>query len=89
MLCTRAGLVQSTKMILKFRETHIGNMEKGRRGRGEAGVTEGGEGQRARNGVVSEDGLASTVSGLHTYVHTQLEDHTFFSIIICFHTYKV
>ena len=62
--CVAAVMVQSTKMILKFRETHIGNMEKGRRGKGgeEAQVTL----ERSRpggtvNGLVSGDGLTTSV----------------------------
>ena len=57
-----AVMVQSTKMILKFRETHIGNMEKQRRGKGgeEVQVTL----ERSRpgvNGLVSGDGLTTSV----------------------------
>ena len=59
-----AVMVQSTKMILKFRETHIGNMEKQRRGKGgeEIQVTL----ERSRpggtvNGLVSGDGLTTSV----------------------------
>ena len=35
--------LQSTKMILKFREAHIGNMEKGRKGEVRGGVQAGRE----------------------------------------------
>ena len=64
MLCFLHGL-QSTKMILKFRETHIGNMERGRRGEGREG--EGGAKKTgSTNGVVPENGLARIVSGIHT-----------------------
>ena len=62
-LCGCHG-VQSAKMILKFRETHIGNMEKQRRGKGgeEVQVTL----ERSRpggtvNGLVSGDGLTTSV----------------------------
>ena len=55
--------MQSTKMILKFRETHIGNMERGRKGekpggaQGSRGVAVGGrgKGERAAAGAESAE----------------------------------
>lgn len=52
-------------MILKFRETHIGNMEKGRRGKGGEGqvAVEGGDKKPpSLNGVASDNGLTTVVS---------------------------
>ena len=69
--------LQSTKMILKFRETHIGDMEKERKkvrspeGGGGGEMEEAGE--RTANGVVTENGLARIVSYIQsTSVYAQL-----------------
>ena len=65
-------------MILKFRETHIGNIEKERKKvRSPEGGGGGGEmeeaGERTANGVVTENGLARIVSYIQsTSVYGQL-----------------
>ena len=52
--------VQSTKMILKFRETHIGNMEKGRKGGTRGGIREAIRGeQEVGRGKGGEERLAA------------------------------